>query len=133
MTRLPRPAGDNGPYETREQARAVAEPVYAATRNLYGASAVGAMQPHNHKLLCSALTAAGVELGAYDHRVIWWCWSARDTRRYGPVRKSRRSLVSRRRCDRCRAIVAACPLGCRSEAYGQSIPNWQQSVPTNCR
>ncbi len=72
MTRIPKPAADHGPFESREQARAAAAPVYDAVANLYGPARVGAMTPHTHKLLCSAVTAAGVSPGAYEHEVLLW-------------------------------------------------------------
>jgi len=30
------------------------------------------MVPHNHRMLCEALAATGVQLGAYDHRIVSW-------------------------------------------------------------
>jgi hypothetical protein len=57
-----------GPFETERQARELpaVQAVYAAFRADPG---IGKMTPHNHRLLCEALTAAGVELGGYDHRI----------------------------------------------------------------
>src|SRR5258708_34308709 len=74
MTRIPRPgaAVGAGPFDTEAQARAVARPVYEAVRSVHGPAAVGAMAPHNHRLLCEAISAAGMELGAYDHRIVLW-------------------------------------------------------------
>jgi hypothetical protein len=60
-----------GPFDTEEQARSLPEvqAVYAAFDLDPG---VGKMAPHNHRLLCQALTSAGVDLGAYDHRIVSW-------------------------------------------------------------
>ncbi len=60
-----------GPFDTEQQARELPEvrAVYAAFRADPG---VGKMGPSNHRLLCEALAAAGVELGAYDHRIALW-------------------------------------------------------------
>lgn len=69
MTRLPRPAATAGPYETEAQARAAAAPVYQAAR---ASGRRGVLAEGNHRLLCEALSAAGVELGAYDHAIIEW-------------------------------------------------------------
>ena len=57
----------NGPYETERQARAAA---HAAVPPLPGHSILAAGQ--NHELLCRSLEAAGVALGAYDHRIVSW-------------------------------------------------------------
>lgn len=32
----------------------------------------GGLTGQSHKILCSAVTAAGIEIGAHDHRVITW-------------------------------------------------------------
>ena len=71
MTRLPRPAVPvtGGPFETEAQARAAVAHVYAAA---HATTRRGVMTEGSHKLLCEALTAAGVEPGAYDHRIITW-------------------------------------------------------------
>lgn len=60
-----------GPFSTETEARELpaVRQVYAAFRADPGA---GKMTPHNHRLLCDALNAAGVELGAYDHRIALW-------------------------------------------------------------
>ena len=59
------------PVETEEQAR-----LLPAVRAVYAAfdadPGTGKMAPHSHRLLCEALTAAGVELGGYDHRIAEW-------------------------------------------------------------
>ena len=53
-----------GPFETEAGARAAAAHVIASPPR--------AWQAGSHRLLCEALTATGVESGAYDHRVITW-------------------------------------------------------------
>ena len=60
-----------GPFETEEQARLLpaVRAVYAAFRSDPG---TGKMTPHNHRMLCEALTEAGVELGVYDHKIMLW-------------------------------------------------------------
>jgi hypothetical protein len=59
------------PVETEADARALlaVRAVYAAFDADHG---VGKMTLHNHRMLCEALTAARVELGAYDHRIMLW-------------------------------------------------------------
>jgi hypothetical protein len=61
----------NGPLETEQQAREL-----AAVRAVYDAfgrdPGPGKMAPHSHRMLCEALSAAGVDLGAYDHRITSW-------------------------------------------------------------
>ena len=60
-----------GPFETEREARE--HPAVRAVYEAFDADpGVGKMAPHNHRLLCEALTAARVELGAYDHRVLLW-------------------------------------------------------------
>ncbi len=60
-----------GPFETRREAaglpavQAIYDAMRATTRR-------GVMAERGHRLLCEACTAAGVDLGAYDHRVIKW-------------------------------------------------------------
>ena len=60
-----------GPFGTEAEVRALPEvrAVYAAYRADPG---TGQMGSSNHRLLCEALAAAGVELGAYDHRIALW-------------------------------------------------------------
>ena len=59
------------PFETEAQARET--PAVRAVYEAFGADpGVGRMAPHNHRMLCGALAAAGVDLGAYDHRIISW-------------------------------------------------------------
>lgn len=68
---------ESGPFETGRQARGTAavQAVYAAFNANPG---LGRMAPHNHRLLCEAIDAAGVQAGAFDHRVILWLagWEA---------------------------------------------------------
>ena len=60
-----------GPFETAAEASAhpAVGAIYAAMNE---SSRRGAGQRMCHRLLDEACTAAGVELGAYDHRVIQW-------------------------------------------------------------
>ena len=60
-----------GPFETEAQARETPA-VQAVWRAFDAAPGVGRMAPHNHRMLCESLAAAGVELGAYDHRIVAW-------------------------------------------------------------
>jgi hypothetical protein len=64
-------AAATGPFDNEQQVRALPEvrAVYAAYRVDPG---VGKMAPSNYQLLHDALTATGVELGAYDHRIALW-------------------------------------------------------------
>jgi hypothetical protein len=59
------------PLETEDQARELpaVRAVYAAFRAGPG---VGHMAPHNERMLVAACYAAGVELGAYDRRILAW-------------------------------------------------------------
>jgi hypothetical protein len=50
-----------GPFETEREARAAVAP--APGRPL---------TEINHRLLCEALAAAGVELGTHDHCIVQW-------------------------------------------------------------
>jgi len=60
-----------GPLETERQAREL--PAVRAVYAAFDASpGLGRMAPHNHRMLCEAAAAAGVELGAYDHRIMLW-------------------------------------------------------------
>lgn len=60
-----------GPFETEEAAR-----THPAVRAIYEASRsnprTGGLGEGNHRLLEEACTAAGVELGHYDHRILLW-------------------------------------------------------------
>jgi hypothetical protein len=60
-----------GPFGTEREAllTPAVRAVFAAFDRDPGA---GKMAPHNHRLLCEALATAGVELGAYDHRIALW-------------------------------------------------------------
>jgi hypothetical protein len=55
-----------GPYESEREAAATVRHI---TNQPPG---TGAWTAGNHQLLCEALAAAGVELGAYDHRIVGW-------------------------------------------------------------
>ena len=59
----------NGPYETESDTKPVTAPVYAAFRADPG---VGKMAPHDRQVLDDVIAAAGVELGAYDLRILGW-------------------------------------------------------------
>lgn len=65
-----RPAA-SGPFETEEEVRHLpaVRAVYDASRAAPGA---GRMTPLNHRMLYEACTAAGVELGAYNHAILTW-------------------------------------------------------------
>jgi hypothetical protein len=56
----------SGPYETERQAADAARHIYDSP------PATGAWGAGNHRLLEDACTAAGVQLGAYDHRILLW-------------------------------------------------------------
>lgn len=57
-----------GPFETERQADTPAvQAIYAAFRADPGQ---GRMAPHTHEMPCQAIETAGVELGAYDHRIV---------------------------------------------------------------
>jgi hypothetical protein len=60
-----------GPFETEQQVWLLpaVQAVYAAFDRDPGA---GKMAPHNLAMLTDALSAAGVELGAYDERIAAW-------------------------------------------------------------
>jgi hypothetical protein len=60
-----------GPFETRDQVRRLpaVQAVYEAFRADPGA---GKMAPHNEAMLTGACQSAGVELGAFDHRIVAW-------------------------------------------------------------
>jgi hypothetical protein len=70
MSRLPRPGAivGRGPFETEAEARAV--PV---VRAVYAAEpGTGQWRQLQHRMLCEAVSAAGVEVGAFDHRILVW-------------------------------------------------------------
>jgi hypothetical protein len=60
-----------GPFETETDAAEVAEvrAVRAAWRADPG---VGKMAPHNLRMMLDAIGAAGVQVGAYDVRILEW-------------------------------------------------------------
>lgn len=60
-----------GPFETERQARETpaVQAVYAA---FSAAPGQGRMDAHNARLITGACDAAGVELGAYDRRIVAW-------------------------------------------------------------
>ncbi len=61
----------NGPYESERQTLEV--PAVRATYAAMGASSRrGVMAEHGHRMLCEAAGASGINLGAYDHKIIQW-------------------------------------------------------------
>jgi hypothetical protein len=56
----------SGPYETGRQAADAARHIYDSPPG------TGAWGDGNHRLMEDACTAAGVQLGAYDHRILLW-------------------------------------------------------------
>ena len=70
-TRVPDLPGEAGPFETESEVRhtSAVRAVYEAFR---AAPGQGRMQAPNHRMLEEACEAAGVELGAYDHRILLW-------------------------------------------------------------
>jgi hypothetical protein len=56
----------SGPYDSERQAAADASHIYASPPG------TGAWGDGNHRLIEDACTAAGVQLGAYDHRILLW-------------------------------------------------------------
>lgn len=73
MTRLPVPGPivSAGPFQSEAQALGVpaVREAYEAARQ---SSRRGMMSARNHRMLCKALTDAGVDVGEYDHRIIAW-------------------------------------------------------------
>jgi hypothetical protein len=65
------PSPTIGPVETEAQARAepAVQAIYAAARE---SPRRGVLGEGNHRLLCEALDAAGVDLGSYDHTIALW-------------------------------------------------------------
>lgn len=63
--------GTLGPFETEVETRELpaVQAVYAAFDRDPGA---GRMEPHIHQMLADACSAAGVQLGAYDRRILAW-------------------------------------------------------------
>jgi hypothetical protein len=68
---MTRPGQAPGPFETEQQARQL-----PAVRAVYDAfdrdPGVGKMAGPNQRMLLDALAAAGVYLGAFDHRIVEW-------------------------------------------------------------
>jgi hypothetical protein len=62
----------SGPVETERDALQLpqVQDIYDAARATRGRRSV--MAECSHQMLCEALAAAGVELGAYDHRIVTW-------------------------------------------------------------
>lgn len=61
----------SGPYETDRQA--AADPAVRAVYEAFAATpGAGKMTPLNERMLTAACEAAGVELGAYDRRIVTW-------------------------------------------------------------
>ena len=60
-----------GPFESEQEVRQL-----AAVRAVYDAfdrdHGPGKMAPHGHRILEEACEAAGVKIGAYDHRILVW-------------------------------------------------------------
>jgi hypothetical protein len=56
----------SGPYETERQAADAARHIYDSPPG------AGAWGDGNRRLMEDACTAAGVRLGAYDHRILLW-------------------------------------------------------------
>src|SRR6266480_4691016 len=55
-----------GPYDTERQAADAARHIYDSPPG------TGAWGDGNHRLMEDACTAAGAQLGAYDHRILLW-------------------------------------------------------------
>jgi hypothetical protein len=55
-----------GPYETEREAAGAARHIYDSPPG------TGAWGDGNHRLIEDACTAAGIQLGAYDHRILVW-------------------------------------------------------------
>jgi len=62
---------NHGPFDDEQQARETpaVQAVYAA---FDAGPGVGKMRPHNLAMLEEACTAAGVEVSAYDHKILLW-------------------------------------------------------------
>jgi hypothetical protein len=63
------PAPPHGPYEREADARRDAEAIYIAARRDHQR---GAMTRANADVLRTALSRAGVEMGAYDNTIVFW-------------------------------------------------------------
>ncbi len=60
-----------GPYQNEREAAAAAQPALVQPMRSFHGRPRG-MAQGCHRLLCEACTAAGVELGAYDHKILLW-------------------------------------------------------------
>jgi|SRR6185437_9638106 len=70
---MPDPATSvsDGPFESERDA--MNHPDVRAIHEAFGRDpGAGNMAPHIHRMLCEALAGAGVELGAFDDRVVGW-------------------------------------------------------------
>ena len=63
-----------GPFESEAEARELpaVRAVYTAFRALTGPAVVGGMNAPNRTMLEDACSAAGVQLGAFDRRILTW-------------------------------------------------------------
>jgi hypothetical protein len=60
-----------GPFETERQVREL--PAVRAAYDAFGRDhGPGKMAPNCHRILEEACEAAGVKVGAYDHRILTW-------------------------------------------------------------
>jgi hypothetical protein len=68
---MPAKACESGPFETEREARntTAVQTIYDA---FYVSPGVGRMAPHSHNILSKAWTAAGLEVGTYDDRILVW-------------------------------------------------------------
>jgi ferredoxin len=107
-----------GPYETEHEARTSPE-VRAVWASWYANPGAGKMEPHNLAMLTAACSAAGVELGAYDLRILGWLagWEAQTCaviagiikRAAGTTDPDDPAVMSNpERCRRCGACRSAC-------------------------
>lgn len=58
-----------GPFETRADVRPATHSAFEAARE---SSRRGVLGEQAHRILCEAISKAGVELGNYDHRQVQW-------------------------------------------------------------
>lgn len=61
----------SGPYETDKEARQ-SPPARAVFEAFDRDPGGGKMAPHNYVMLADACEAAGVKLGTFDRRILWW-------------------------------------------------------------
>ncbi len=60
-----------GPFENEREVLRL--PAVRAVYEAFDADpGPGKMAPHNYRMLCEALDAAGVEVGAFDVRIVGW-------------------------------------------------------------